>query len=49
MLYHRWNKLAQAKEMYIRALKINPNAQSAKKNLKKLMNLLQKSNYKHNK
>lgn len=46
MLYHRWNKLDKAKEMYTKALEINPNAQSAKNNMKKLENLIRKKNLK---
>ncbi|XP_054281015.1 protein O-mannosyl-transferase TMTC4-like isoform X2 [Macrosteles quadrilineatus] len=38
VLYHRWKKLDLAKNMYLKALKLNPNLKSAKDNLHLLQN-----------
>ena len=39
VLYHRWNKLDEAEQMYKRALEIQPQLQSARDNLRKLYSL----------
>ncbi|KAG5866214.1 hypothetical protein JTB14_035255 [Gonioctena quinquepunctata] len=36
VLYHRWGKTGKAREMYKKALHINPNLKSTELNLKKL-------------
>ncbi|KAL1513175.1 hypothetical protein ABEB36_002620 [Hypothenemus hampei] len=36
VLYHRWNKRDKAQQMYLKALKLDPNLTSAKTNLRKL-------------
>lgn len=46
VLYHRWDKYELARQMYNKALDINPNANSVKINLKKLDNLLYKQKLK---
>lgn len=38
VLYHRWGKLNKAKEMYIKALLLEPNMKTTENNLKKLTN-----------
>lgn len=39
VLYHRWNKLSIAEQMYKRALQLKPDLKSAKDNMKNLYTL----------
>lgn len=39
VLYHRWEKREKARQMYLKALTLDPNLKSAKANLRKLDNL----------
>jgi len=39
VLYHRWNKLNAAEEMYKKALQLKPDLYSAKDNLQRLYTL----------
>ncbi|CAG9863206.1 unnamed protein product [Phyllotreta striolata] len=41
VLYHRWNKIDKARQMYKKALEIDPNLKSAELNLKKLISKAQ--------
>ncbi|KAF7280549.1 hypothetical protein GWI33_005752 [Rhynchophorus ferrugineus] len=49
VLYHRWEKPNEAREMYLKALKVDPNLKSAQINLKKLESSLVTSNAHSNK
>lgn len=39
VLYHRWEKREKARQMYLKALALDPNLKSAIANLRKLDNL----------
>ncbi|KAK9712180.1 hypothetical protein QE152_g25014 [Popillia japonica] len=46
VLYHRWGKLDMAREMYKKALQLDPTIKTTKQNLKKLLNAQRNNTHK---